>query len=140
MENTIEIVTKVDTENANIDKANANIDKAITKFKKLLCPFDKNGLNTVLHGQGCDGINQNCDGIVDECAEDLTPPMITLNRSLFPLPIFQSMTDAIAFIDRNLIVSDDCTSRDQLTITIQLVPEQSNPFNFQVQVTISDNR
>jgi hypothetical protein len=50
------------------------------------------------------------------------------------------MNHAIGFIDQNIVIADDCTPRNKLSPSMQLIAVQGMPYDFQVQVTIEDDR
>jgi len=86
------------------------------KLDDILCPFGTEGPDFISLGQGCDNVDQNCNGIVDECAEDLIPPIIRLTKKAPSAP-FKSIAEARKFLEHNLKVTDDCAVDLEIQIT-----------------------
>ena len=103
----------------------------------LLCPFGTTGLDRVSRGQGCDGVDQDCDGVVDECIEDQTALEICLNKD--PPKPFRSVEEAVAFLESNLKVTDDCSVQFSPP-NIVLLSEDKKECEAIFSVTVTDLR
>ena len=63
---------------------------------------------TLKRGYGCDGLDNTCDEDkkIDECAEDVFPPEISVAQ--FPVNPFKSEEAASDFVKRSVSAQDDC--------------------------------
>lgn len=61
------------------DLARNSMDAA---FEASMTTCAQNFLASSTKLQGCNGIDDNCDGVIDDCAEDLFPPVISIMESV----------------------------------------------------------
>ena len=60
----------------------------------------------LLRGDGCDRVDNNWNERVDECAEDISPPFVTVDGTI--PDSFESVTEANEWFHKNLFGTDDC--------------------------------
>jgi len=66
----------------------------------------RSGEDVVFRGDGCDGVDNNNNDMVDECAEDTSPPVVTVDGTI--PDSFESVTEANEWFHANLLGTDDC--------------------------------
>ena len=85
------------------------LSKQCATFDQVICrPVEKLGI-----GSGCDGIDSNCNDEIDECDEDIIPPMIDVTTAIDfcgsgQNTRFQSIEDAEKCVSNTIEVKDDC--------------------------------
>lgn len=108
--------------------------------------------NTALIGAGCDNQDNNCDRNfldedgdsrlatmtvrVDECDEDMVPPIITLAKD--PPRAFIRREEAVRWFNEHKILSDDCASAARLRK--DLIEQTDSFVIFQVYDTRCDGK
>merc|ERR1719310_1999082 len=92
--------------------------------------------DTIVRGMGCDRADQNCNGIVDDCDEDLIPPIIFMSegvtledleghdgKEFITSHCFDLSTDVAIFLEKHVYAEDDCAK--DLDISINEVAIQA---------------